>query len=230
MAGGLSVLSALDHLVIAARDLDEGVRRIEALLGTRAVRGGRHDGRGTRNALFGLGQEAYLEVIAPDPDQPDPPGGRWLGVDAVDGPSLVTWAARPVSGAPGGGGIAAGGGARLEAVRERARTTGVDLGEVIAASRRRPDGSLLSWSFTDPRADRAGGVIPFFIDWGSAMHPARTLPAGCVCVALEAEHPEAERIGAALAALGLPLPVTHGPAPRLVARIETAAGVVELGT
>jgi len=30
----------------------------------------------------------------------------------------------------------------------------------------RPDGVRLAWTYTDPAALVAGGVVPFLIDWG----------------------------------------------------------------
>ena len=70
---------------------------------------------------------------------------------------------------------------------------------------------------TDPWADRAGGVIPFFIDWGETPHPGTVLPAACTFLDIRAEHPDAEQVRAWGSALGLDLDVTHGTAPRLVA-------------
>src|SRR4051812_43488329 len=89
----MSLLARVDHLVYATPDLDTSIRDLERLLGVAASAGGQHLGRGTRNALIAIGERAYLEIIGPDADQPPPAGPRWFGVDALEQPRLVTWAA-----------------------------------------------------------------------------------------------------------------------------------------
>lgn len=208
-----ALLSRIDHLVYATPDLDRGVEQIERLLGVRAVPGGQHPGWGTRNALIGLGDETYLEIIGPDPDQPKPDRPRRFGIDELRAPRLVTWAAK---------------GTDLEAIVENAKSHGIELGQVQSGSRRRPDGVLLSWRLTVSPEPGAGGIVPFFIDWGETPHPAASLPKGCVLVALRAEHPNANRVQAGLSALGLNLRVDAGGTPALIAKISTAQGDVEL--
>src|SRR4249919_2082975 len=130
-----AVLRQVDHLVFAAPDLDAGVARIEALVGVRASAGGQHPGRGTRNALIALGPSTYLEIIGPDPDQPKPATPRRFGIDELTAPRLTTWVAS---------------GKDLDGFLTRARRDGVMLGDVISGSRKRPDGVVLSWRYTDP--------------------------------------------------------------------------------
>lgn len=108
------------------------------------------------------------------------------------------------------------------------RSVGVDLGEPKSGMREREDGTRLEWVFTDPWAERAGGTIPFFIDWGSTRHPATMLPSGCSFVGLRLEHPDPAQVRIWLDALGLDTPVSAGHAPRVIATIETPNGLVEL--
>lgn len=206
-------LPRVDHLVYATPDLAAGIKQVERLLGVSAVPGGQHPGWGTRNALIGLGDNTYLEIIGPDPDQPKPARPRRFGIDDLKAPRLVTWAAK---------------GTNLEAIVENAKSHGLDLGQAQAGSRRRPDGVLLSWHLTVSPALNEGGTVPFFIDWGETQHPATSLPKGCLLVALRAEHPDAKRVQTSLSALGLNVRVDSASAPAIIATIRAPKGDVEL--
>jgi glyoxalase-like protein len=209
-----ALLRTVDHLVFATPDLTAGVKRIEDVLGIRATPGGQHPGEGTRNALIALGPTSYLEIIGPDPDQPKPPHPRRFGIDDLNAPRLVTWAAK---------------GTNLMQLVAEARRRGVPLGDVTPGSRRTPTGVLLSWHVTDQRAITANnGLVPFFIDWGDTPHPAKSAAAGATLISLRGEHPDPEQVQRMLGELGLQLPVVKGAKPSLVATIVGARGRVEL--
>lgn len=207
------LLSRVDHLVYATPDLDRGIEEIEKLLGVRASAGGQHPGRGTRNALVALGPTAYLEIFAPDPDQPPPKEPRPFGLDTLKESKLVAWFVN---------------GRDLGRLRDEAIRKGVPLGEVKSGSRRRPDGVELSWQFTDPWTPVADGIVPFFIDWGESPHPAGNAAKGASLVSLRAEHSDAGGVRRMLRHLGLYLPVKRGQRPALIAVIEGPRGRVKL--
>lgn len=164
---------ALDHLVLAAASLDEGVRWCEATLGITPGPGGRHPLMGTHNRLFSVAgpdfPDAYFEIIAIDPDAPPPGRARWFGLDAIDlsgGPRLVHWVAR------------------TEAIDEALgtwRALGFDAGRAVEASRDTPTGRL-AWRIAvrDDGRLLAGGAWPTLIEWGGSLHPARSMPASGV--------------------------------------------------
>ncbi len=207
------ILNQVDHLVFGTPDLEQGINNLEALTGVRALAGGQHPGYGTRNALLALGPETYLEIIGPDPKQPKPDGPRVFGIDDLDRPRLVTWAAKEQD---------------LEDWLERSQVRDFEFGEIVQGSRRKPDGTVLTWRHTDPYVTFEDGIIPCLIDWGDTTSPARTAAKGCTLVGLQAEHPEAERVEKRLKAIGLFLTVEAAPEPALIATIDTPRGRVEL--
>jgi len=207
------LLALVDHLVYATPDLDRSVADLERRFGVRASPGGQHPGKGTRNALLALGPASYLEIVGPDPSQPAPASPRAFGIDSLKEPRLVAWAAK---------------GKDLERLRERTGRYGIPLGEVTTGSRKRPDGVVLSWKFTNPAKVLVDGLIPFFIDWGQSPHPAESAAPGLKLVELRAEHPAPQAVEPTLRTLGLDLRVSTAPTPALVAIIDGPRGRVEL--
>ncbi len=203
----------LDHLIFATPDLDQTMEDIAERTGVRPVPGGSHAGRGTRNALFSLGDGVYVEVLAPDPAQPPEAQARG-GVRIPDSPRLTTWAARCTE---------------IPDVVESAAANGLTMGVIIDMLREQPDGGGLRWQMTMGQLP-GDGLVPFVLDWGNSDHPSRTAPAGCTLVSLRAEHPDPSTIRAYLQALGVEdvLPVTEGAAPRIIAVLDTPRGEVEL--
>jgi hypothetical protein len=207
------VLTQVDHLVYATPELALGIETAERLFGVRATPGGQHPGEGTRNALIALGPTSYFEIIGPDPDQPKPARGRRFGIDEITAPRLTTWVAK---------------GRSLDRFAADAKAHGVDLGAVIPGSRKRPDGVVLSWTYTDPRVVLADRLVPYLIDWGPSPHPSATAAKGVTLISLQAEHPDAARVQAMLKHLGLDLVVTQGPKPSLIATFNAPKGQVVL--
>jgi hypothetical protein len=207
------MIDRVDHLVYAAPDLDAACALLEQRLGVRASPGGQHLGRGTRNALIAIGAASYFEIIAPDPAQPAPKEPRWLGIDALNEPRLVAWAAH--------------GRDLTQFVADVARL-GAHLGAVSDGRRERSDGVVLTWQVTNPNASLGDVVIPFFIDWGASPHPSATAIGGPRLVSLSGEHPEPTRVRGVLGALDIDLPIAVGSRPALVATLDTARGPVEI--
>jgi hypothetical protein len=204
-------VGVLDHLIFAAPVLEDGVRQLERRFGLQAQPGGRHRGLGTHNALLGLDQGAYLEIIAPDPAQPPPATPRPFGLDALDHPHLAGWAVRCDD---------------IDTRVAHARAQGYDPGDPVELQRATTQGTLLRWRLT-PNA-LAGGPVPFLIDWGDTAHPSTSAPPGLTLVSFHLEHPQLEVLTGVLAALAVEVPVEPGPTPGLVARIAGPGGSAEL--
>jgi len=59
--------TVLDHIVVMAANLDEGVAYCERILGVPMLKGGEHIAMGTHNYLLRRGRDLYLDVIAINP-------------------------------------------------------------------------------------------------------------------------------------------------------------------
>jgi len=208
----IPLLSILDHLVYATPDLGATIERLEQLFSVRAAIGGQHPGWGTKNALLALGPKAYLEIMGPDPTQPEPKQPRPFDMDTLSKPRLMTWVARTDD---------------IQSVIDKAKRQELDLGELQEKSRKKPDGSILKWTMTDLRKNRKDGTIPYFINWGDSEHPAENSPKGCRLIKLEVFHPDAKRVNELLKNLGIDLKVGLGSVA-LKATIESPKGQIVL--
>ncbi|MEZ5261027.1 MAG: VOC family protein [Acidimicrobiia bacterium] len=206
--------AVIDHLVYATPDLDGTVDALSELLGVRAVPGGRHVGRGTHNALLGLGGRTYLEVIGPDPAQQVPPGTPLpFRIDRLEAPALVWYAVATD---------------RLAELVAELRGDGFDPGDPLDMQRARPDGVLLRWRLATHADIPHGGVVPFLIDWLDSPHPSADVPQGVRLVELRATHPDADRLRPWLARTGDPVALTAGAQPGLSALLDTPKGPITL--
>jgi hypothetical protein len=196
---------ALDHIVVSAERLEEGVAYVEDVLGVEMAPGGAHPQMGTHNRLLGLGH-AYLEVIAIDPEGTAPDQGRWFDLDHFSGPPRLTnWVAQTpdlpaaLAVAPNGSGLPT-------------KLSRGDLTWQIALS---PDGTL-----------PFGGAFPGLIAWGDTAHPTTRLPdAGCRLAKVQITHPEPGALRDAVAAFASPFVdwVAQGPLG-FRAEIDTPSG------
>jgi len=154
------VSRALDHLVVAARTLDEGAGWVRERLGAECVPGGKHATMGTHNRLLSLGPESYLEVIAIDPDAPRPARPRWFELDTpamqarlARGPALVHWVER------------------TDDLDAELRSYPVKM-QFESFTR---NGLRWRLALTPDGSFPGGGTLPTLIQWEGA-HPCDTLP------------------------------------------------------
>lgn len=203
----------MDHLVYGVPDLDEAVEEFAARLGETPRVGGKHEGLGTHNAILPLADLVYVELIARDPGQEAPGRPRPFGLDDLDRPRLVTWAARTD---------------KIKATVALARERGFDPGEVLGLQRADPSGATLSWQLTFRPEPVGDGLIPFAIDWGEAPHPASQGKAACRLEFFSLQHPDPKSIEHALGALEIGLEVENAAAPRLTAVVAGPGGRMTL--
>jgi len=217
-----TICTELDHIVVAAKTLDEGRTWARETLGVDAVGGGKHDGLATHNTLLKLNGNRYLEIIAIDPDAGAPTFPRWFGLDTaevreliVQGPRLVAWVARAIG--------------ATNAIEQLAALPHYCAKMVRPATR-----GDFRWRFAfTPDGERInGGVLPHLIQWDSPVHPCERLPeSGMALIALVPGAPEPEDTSKLLESFAFSdesVQVAQSVSPQLVAMLNTPLGRVVL--
>ena len=212
----------LDHLMWGAPSLAQGMSEVERLFGVRPVFGGSHPGMGTCNALLGLGDACYLEVIAPDPGLSNPvrPGaapesfGSRLAV--LDTCALITWAVRSDD---------------LKVLVKRYTEQDLKVRGPTAMQRETPEGERLQWELLFLGGHAFGNLLPFFIDWRDCVHPSVSLPVVGELEHLEIGAPDTKDLNLLrdLVTGTDPRVSVHATGvPKLTARVKVAGRIVSL--
>ena len=198
----------IDHLMFGAADLPTGISAVQQMLGLTAEKGGKHAGLGTENALIGLEDGIYLEVLAADETSPDTSPYR-RNLEAVDEPRLIAYILRTSS---------------MADFLGTCRANGVATSGPLRLSRPDPEGRVLEWDllfFDDPELD---ALMPIVIDWRDAPHPTSLLSPGGRLERFHVETPHHAALGARHEMLGIPVAVLEGSDDRLAADIATPRG------
>jgi Glyoxalase-like domain len=207
--------SSVDHLILGVPDLDQGTAWIEAQTGVKPAIGGRHPGRGTRNALLSLGHRRYLETIAPDPEQSV--YDFVVDLRKLTRPTLVNWAAAT---------------SIIGQTADQLRQHGEKFDGPRAGSRTRPDGRVLHWKTLIVNTGLGTSTvepIPFLIEWAvDSLHPSIDSPAGCVLERFEIRHDKPQRVQAVLAMLGVDVTVEKADVCELRAVLATPRGRIHV--
>jgi hypothetical protein len=208
--------ATLDHIVVTAPNLKSGVEWVRDTLDATPEYGGVHPRMGTHNCLLNMGGQTYLEVIAPDPNAPEPDRPRWFDLDSLkrdSPPRLAAWVARTTD------------------IKATVSACSEPLGVIEPMSR-----GELEWliTVTDNGMPVLGGIAPILIEWHTATHPSVNMrDSGCRLLRLELRHPDAKRVKHLLESIGFESDVDVTPhsdeaEPRFVATIETARGETTL--
>ena len=215
-------MNRLDHLVIAAETLQQGVDYIRSTLAVEIPTGGAHKTMGTHNHLMQLGNDAYIEVIAIDPQAAVPQHPRWFNLDDAlmraslhRHPRLITWVVNTPD---------------IKAVEH---DSVLPIGIPTELSR-----DALRWQvgLTEDGRLLANGLVPYLIQWHTEPHPSGSMAdMGCRLQSLEIYHNRPDWLRSVLTSIGADhlvnirsLPDTE--TPYLSANIETPSGIVNLNS
>ncbi len=248
-ATSTEVKTQIDHIVVVAQTLEQGVAWCEATLGITPNEGGEHKQFGTHNCLFKIATPqyplAYFEIIAIKPDATNsiapqaintPATGqkrinsaRWFDMDdaalqkavAVE-PRLVHFVAQT---------------ADIQAAKSALKLQGIDRGTAVEASRHTRKGRL-EWKITvrDDGQRLFNGTLPSLIQWGKnadaeplRLHPRNTLPrSGVSLQSVAVTSLSSDKLQAAYTAIGLSGVTVSEGEPNLTVTLRTPKGVVTL--
>jgi hypothetical protein len=215
-------MNRLDHLVIAAETLQQGVDYIQSTLGVEIPKGGVHATMATHNHLMQLSNNVYLEVIAIDPKATPPDRPRWFNLDDAlmreslhRQPRLITW----VINTP-----------------DILATTDQSILHIGNPTELRRDD--LSWQIglTDDGRLLANGLVPYIIQWNTNRHPSQAMAnPGCRLLSLEIHHNRADWLQSVLASIKADHlvsihPLVDSESPYMSATIESPAGTISLNS
>jgi hypothetical protein len=154
--------ATLDHLVVAAVTLADGIEYFAEMTGVAAQPGGKHVAMGTHNALVRLSERTFLEILAIDPEGTKPARPRWFGLDHIalqaeltERPRLIHWVSR------------------TQGIEAAAAACPIPLGRVHSMAR-----GNYRWRITIPDDGSlpGKGIMPTLIEWDVPQHPAESLP------------------------------------------------------
>jgi len=200
-------LAELDHLVICAATLEEGVSYVEQTLGVSMAGGGQHLRTGTHNRLLSLGPDSYLEVIAVDPEAQGADLPRMFDLDYFTGDARLTnWVMR------------------VKSLTDALHRAPVGTGQERALSR-----GDMRWQMALPDSGQYPfkGASPGLIEW-RGKRACDVLPdSGCRLLHVDITHPEADGLRVALAPFlnDARVSITKGDTVTFRADISTPTGV-----
>jgi len=216
----------IDHIVIGAHTLEQGVDYIQQQFGVKVPLGGVHPKMGTHNALMQLSDSLFFEIIAINPDSytdetliVDQP--RWFSLDdpllqkqLIQQPRLLTWVVNCSD-------------------INRALTQGI-YRQTCAERITRGE---LSWDFALP-ADRsllAAGLIPYILQWHGSHPAAKMKNLACQLQYITVHHPQPQWLTDQLRSIGIKdlVKIKSLPATQLAfmeAVFKTPKGLVSLSS
>ncbi|MEX0307418.1 MAG: VOC family protein [Ruegeria sp.] len=175
------MLNKIDHFAIGADTLAQGVAAMKDALGVEVPQGSKHDAMSTHNCVMQVGNESFFELIAIDPDAPDPGRVRWFTLDAPatqdrlnERPRALCWVVNTDD---------------LDAV---IAASPVDLGEVVHFQR-----GDRTWRLTVPKDGHlpGNGLLPAFIEWSPGPHPSTGQQnLGVTLAKVKVQTPDAARL------------------------------------
>lgn len=152
------MLNKIDHFAIGANDLPQGINYLNSLTGITMGAGSKHDLMSTHNCVMQSGNESFLELIAIDPEAPDPGRTRWFTLDDPQTQSRIAVRPRALCWV-----------VNTDDLDTLVASSPVPLGEIVKFQR-----GDRTWRLTVPNDGHLPGnaLLPAFIEWSPGPHPS----------------------------------------------------------
>lgn len=149
----------IDHVTLAAPDLEEAMAEFEKMTGIAAVIAGSINGLGIKTARISFNDSSYIEIIAPDPKQSGPIG-QLLKTKGISELTPFHFAIRT---------------SRCEELKEEVKKFGY-VPDHITMFGGEKDGTPKKWELLFLYGHKIGGTCPYFVNWNNTTHPCAKLP------------------------------------------------------
>ena len=145
----------LDHVSYATshENISDVVQRLGSLLAVEFTDGGIHPRFGTRNFTAPLSDAMYIEVVCPldHPAADATPFGMAVSSKSNLGGGWLAWAFATE---------------KIQMIEEKIGR------KSLQGSRKKPDGSILTWKQLGVLEILEAPELPFFVEWEGAVHPS----------------------------------------------------------
>ena len=151
--------NVLDYIILASSNLEEAMKSFENMTGIKPKVFGSHGGLGIRSARVALDNNAWIEIIGPDPKNTVSLGSELAS--EIDEGALVPYHF----------------GVRSSSISEmREEYENNDLGltpdQIFMFGANPHDGTQTKWEVLCMYGHDLGGCMPFYVDWKEVNHPS----------------------------------------------------------
>lgn len=204
----------IDHIVIAADSLEQGIESLQTSLGVTLPKASKHEAMSTHNCVAPVGNDSFLEILSIDPEAPAPTRARWFDMDNPaaqarfkQAPCAYHWVV---------------GTNDLDTI---IANSPIDMGEIVTFTR-----GDRSWRLNIPTDGSLAeeGLIPTFIEWSPGLHPSTGMTdLGLTLKKVILTHPNPSRLKEILEILGVAdlATIVAGDKAAIAFQVSTQNGV-----
>jgi hypothetical protein len=204
----------IDHIVLAAPDLEEAMGEFEKKTGLAATIAGTIKGLGIKCARISFTDSSYLEIIAPDPKGPGPIG-ELIKSKGIKELTPFHFAIRTK---------------KAEELKDEVTKFGYTPDHITMFGAK-SDGTPRKWEMLYLYGHQIGGSCPFFINWSNSDHPCATLPVVGKLKKVVIRAPADDPVHKLIAHVGVQgLTVETGDKPKLAVSFSSPEGTVKFST